>query len=482
MHSLLARQLRKFFPGSPALPDDVRRFVEAVDSAYVQADQDRAMLERSMDLSSNELVQRNSLLTAAERKYREIFENVSEGIYQSNPAGRYLAVNPAMARILGYDTAAELIAAVTDIATQVYVSPTRRTEIVQEIDARGIAAEWESEVWHRDGSTRWVVQTVRAIRGPEGAVLYYEGTFSDVTARKQAERQREQLQNGMIALSRQAGMAEVATGVLHNVGNVLNSLNVSATLMTKRLEGSKLPSLSRIAALFQDHQGDLASFLTGDEKGKKIPALLRMLADHLSAEHQESLREIASLSANVEHIKQIVMAQQSYARGACMLQEVAPASLVEDAIQVNAESLARHRIEIVRQLESVGPILTDKHQVLQILINLISNAKHAMNGLPGPRVLTVRLGLSHADPDKLLIRVADIGVGIAPENLTQIFCHGFTTRADGHGFGLHSAALAATSMKGSLTVRSDGPGRGAEFTLELPACNTSALPQIRSAA
>jgi PAS domain S-box-containing protein len=480
MHSLLQRQIRKCFPGAAALPEEVQRFAEAIDTAYIQADDDRAMLERSMDLSSKELLERNALLSAAERKYREIFENVAEGIYQSTPQGRYIAVNAAMAGILGYQTAAELKTAITDIGTQVYVSSTRRMEIVLEIEAKGIAREWESEVWHRDGSTRWVVQTVRGILNAQGILQYYEGTFSDVTEKKRAERQRTELQNGMIALSRQAGMAEVATGVLHNVGNVLNSLNVSVTLMTKRLEATKLPSLTRVASMLHERRDNLARFVAEDEKGRKLPALMTMLVEHLLAEHAESAKELASLMANVEHIKQIVMAQQSHAKGGCMIQEVDPASLVDEAIQVNSESLQRHKIQVVRDFETIAPILTDKHQVLQILINLITNAKHAMVKPDVARTLTVHLQRSPADASRLLFRVRDTGVGIPVENLTQIFSHGFTTRSDGHGFGLHTSALAAKSMGGSLHAQSDGLGHGAEFILDLPVRMAGNAPQTRS--
>ncbi len=115
------------------------------------------------------------------------------------------------------------------------------------------------------------------------------------------------------------------------------------------------------------------------------------------------------------------------------------------------------------------PITVEKHKVLQILVNLMRNAKFACSesGLPD-RQMTLRVS---RDADIVKISVSDNGVGIAPENLTRIFSHGFTTRKDGHGFGLHSGALAATEMGGRLSVQSDGLGLGAAFTLELP-CRT----------
>jgi signal transduction histidine kinase len=123
-------------------------------------------------------------------------------------------------------------------------------------------------------------------------------------------------------------------------------------------------------------------------------------------------------------------------------------------------------VEVVREFENVPPMNVDKHKLLQILVNLVRNAKYACQ--ESERVdkqMTVRVANGDG---RIKISVIDNGVGIPPENLTRIFNHGFTTRKDGHGFGLHSGALAAKEIGGSLNVHSDGPGQGAAFTLELP--------------
>lgn len=468
MHSLLQRQLKKYFGRVDGLPDDLARFAATVNDAYEQADADRAMIERSMELSSRELLKRNSELAVAEGKYRAIFENVTEGIFQTTLDGRFISANPALARIFGYESPAALMEAITDIGSQIYELPQRRKQIEAEINRHGSISNWESKVRRRGGGTMWISETVRAVRDADGKILYLEGTAWDITTRKQAESEREDLQSQLIGTSRRAGMAEVATGVLHNVGNVLNSINVSASLVSDRVRSSKIAGVDKLAQLLNQKQGELARFLTEDEKGKQVPNYLKHLAEALSGEQSDVLNELASLVENIEHIKQIVATQQGYAKVAGVNEKVHLPDLIENAININQESLERHRVDVKRDYDELPPAQVDKHQVLQILINLISNAKHAVVNHRGDRTITIRLKPSPSRPGNFLLQVCDTGMGIPKDNLTLIFSHGFTTRRDGHGFGLHTSALAAQSMGGSLIGYSDGPGLGATFTLELP--------------
>ncbi len=302
--------------------------------------------------------------------------------------------------------------------------------------------------------------------------------FQDITERKNAEAEREQLHERLLEASRQAGMAEVATGVLHNVGNVLNSVNVAATLAADKLRGSKVGNFSRAAAMLNAHSDDLANFVTTDEKGKQLPAYFVKLAEHLGKEQEEVLNELTSLANNIEHIKQVVNMQQSYARVSGVTEMIAAKELVEEAVRLNAAAFDRHHIQIVREYAELPDLMIDKHKALQILVNLVSNVKHALDGNAlTDRLVTLRTFRSEADPQRVCIEVIDNGTGITAENLTNIFSHGFTTRKDGHGFGLHSAALAAKAMGGALTVSSQGPGKGATFTLELPLARAEAAAQ-----
>jgi signal transduction histidine kinase len=271
----------------------------------------------------------------------------------------------------------------------------------------------------------------------------------------------------LVAASRRAGMAEVATSVLHNVGNVLNSVNVSSNLLVEHVHRSRTPQVARVADTLREHAGDLGEYLTLDPKGRLLVSYLGQLAEHLSGERAETLKELDSLAGNIGHIKDIVMRQQQHAKSTGgVMEPMVVSQAVEDALRVHAGAFD-HQLKFVRDYQDGLPrITTDKHKVLQILINLLSNAKYACEASPqpNPQVL-VRI---RAETGWIKIMVVDSGVGILPENLTRIFNYGFTTRQHGHGFGLHSSVLAARELRGNLVVHSAGPGQGATFTLELP--------------
>lgn len=295
--------------------------------------------------------------------------------------------------------------------------------------------------------------------------------------RRVLERTQElqQAQAQLLSAARLAGMAEIATNVLHNVGNVLNSVNISASLINSRLRSSKVKGLGRAARLMADHAGDLAEFFTQDTRGKLLPAYLGELAQALEAEHAGMTDELGALGRSVDHIKEIVATQQSYAGTPRFVESVKLDELVNEALRMNAGALTRHKVEVVKDIAELPELPLDRHRLLQIIVNLISNAKHALDGVVD-RSPCIRLAAALVDARTLRISVGDNGEGIAPENLTRIFAHGFTTRKDGHGFGLHSCVLAAQEMGGRLSAHSDGPGLGARFTLHLPIDTSEGMP------
>ena len=299
---------------------------------------------------------------------------------------------------------------------------------------------------------------------------------NEIEERKRVEREVERIHRQLVDASRMAGQAEVASSVLHNVGNVLNSVNVSTTLVAERLQKMRLANLAKAVQLMQEHAGDLGRFLTADERGSRLPQYLEELSRHLGSEQKSMLGELQSLAQNVEHVKEIVAMQQNYAKISGAAEKVELSDLVESAIKMHSAAYLRHSVRVVREYETLPSIVVDRHKVLQILINIFQNAKYACDeGSKPDKTVTVRMQCRGSD--RVMVEIADNGIGIAPENLTRIFSHGFTTRKNGHGFGLHSAVLAARQMGGTLTVQSEGVGKGAAFTLELPLA-----PTVRKAA
>ncbi|OPG71996.1 histidine kinase [Pseudomonas ogarae] len=283
------------------------------------------------------------------------------------------------------------------------------------------------------------------------------------------ERTRElmEAERELVDAARMAGMAEIATNVLHNVGNVLNSVNISAELVTRKLRTSKTLGLTKAVNMMNEHAEDLGQFITHDEKGRLLPRYFNELVDSIAAEQKLLIDELAQLTKSIDHIKEIVTTQQTYAGAARLIEPLNVSDLFEDALRMNSGALSRHHVTVIKEYQDVPAIMGDKHRLLLILINLISNAKFAMSHISEhPREMT--LGIRILDETTLCVSVKDRGEGISPENLARIFNHGFTTRKDGHGFGLHSCALAAVEMNGRLHVHSDGPGQGALFTLEIP--------------
>jgi signal transduction histidine kinase len=294
-----------------------------------------------------------------------------------------------------------------------------------------------------------------------------EDLIAQVRAKELALAELAGTQERLIDLSRKAGMAEVATGVHHNVGNVLNSVNVSASLMEKRIRESRVENLSSLVNMLHEHKGGLDRYLASDPKGSHVLPYLAKLSSHFTQERQSLLAELESLTANIWHIKEIVATQQNHARVSGLKDEVSIEGLIEDAFRMIHPGFERHRIEIRREFAGLPAMLADKHRILQILLNLLNNAKRALKESAGrERVLFVRM--RRTGEGVVAVEIQDTGVGIAPENLTKIFAQGFTTRRGGHGFGLHSGVLAAQEMGGTLRVQSEGLGRGATFILELP--------------
>ena len=285
--------------------------------------------------------------------------------------------------------------------------------------------------------------------------------------RKAAEERAAAMRAELIEVSRRAGMAEVASNVLHSVGNVLNSANVSSNLILEAFQSSQGARLTRLVDLLRDHADDLPRFFAEDPRARHVPEFLAQMTATLEAERIQNAHDMKDLQGYLDHVKTIVALQQSHATPVRATAELDLADLLEDALSLEQAAFENQGVTIVRDYEALPLLMVDRHRVLQILTNVISNARDAVHGAAGDR--RISLHVSREADGAAAISITDTGSGIRAEDLPRLFSHGFTTKKDGHGFGLHGSACAASAMGGTLSAHSDGEGRGATITLRLPA-------------
>ena len=404
-----------------------------------------------------------------------VLEHAPFRIFFKDRDCRFIAVGRQKLLRHGFSDAREMIGKSDDdyfSAEQAERSRTEEERIMR--TGTTIVGQDERVVWP-GGEIAWGRATKMPLRDESGVIIGTFGYTEDITKEKELSLSLKNCQGALVDASRMAGMAEIATGVLHNVGNVLNSLNVSSSVLASGLRQSKAESLNKLGQLLNEHAPDLGTYLTEDLKGRKVPEFLESLSRHFSSERERLLKEIEAMQKNVDHIKEIVSMQQTYATMGGMLEPIDAATLMDDALRMSSGVLGRNQLKVIKDYQTVPAIMAEKAKVLQILVNLIRNSKHACDETGRPdKEVTLRVKSEKAG--RVCLIVQDNGIGIPPENLQKIFQHGFTTKAEGHGFGIHSSANAAKEMKGTLNVHSEGAGCGATFTLDLPAAETAVRP------
>jgi len=397
--------------------------------------------------------------------FRNLIERSNDCIFAVEPKwGRFLDVNNRACDSLGY-TRKELLNMMTikDIEVSMPDSSSWQTQMETLRQKSDIVKQGQYK--RKDGTTFFVETSLKLVT--EEKQDYIIAIARDITERKRAEATLKAAQEKLLETAREVGMAEVATGVLHNVGNVLNSVSVTAESIQKRVRNSKISYLGDVVKLIDEHSDKLGDFITNEERGKKIPVFLTNLSKELIDEQERCLESLEALTKHVQHVGDIIQLQQSHSKTKGLIEPTSIAELIEDTIQINAEALTRNNVQIKKEIENLPTLLIDRYKVLQILTNLISNAVYALSkSTREDRILAIHVKESRHG--HVRIDVCDNGIGIPQENLTRIFEHGFTTKKKGHGFGLHSTALSANELNGSIKAHSDGPGKGAVFTVELP--------------
>ena len=313
-----------------------------------------------------------------------------------------------------------------------------------------------------DGNKKLVwLETIKSpLRDAAGAIVGTVGIARDITERKR-------LNAALHTASRLGGMAEVAISVLHNVGNAINSVNVSTSLLGDKLQSRSMKLLARAMDLLSAHKDDLVRFLTADPAGKALLEALPGLSSAITREQQEMIAEMDSLRGHLGQIMQTIQRQEEYARVTSVVEKCSLDQVIDDALAFVLTRCRDLGVQVKTEVDEMLDITQDRNQLVQILANLMRNAVDAVADADRPEKVISVVGQRHGD-ERFRIEVSDNGAGISDENRPAIFRYGFSTKRDGHGYSLHNSNAVAHAMRGALTFSSDGKGCGSVFRLELP--------------
>ena len=373
------------------------------------------------------------------------------------------SVNPSLLRLLGYQEEELLGESPGRIFGEAFAQGAIMEALMMQGSVRGV----ESSFLSKEGQEIPISVSGSLIQDEQGQFQGMVCVAQDITDRKRMEEEKRQLHEELLDTSRQLGMAEVASGVLHNVGNVLNSVNVSVGVIVDLVKRTLVGDVERISQLLDKHQDNLGAFVETHPKGKQIPGYLRRLSGQLLDEKRQMLEELGRLKDNVGRAQQCVAAQQNLAKATHITDPFWLSELVEEAVVINEDLLHKNEIQVVKEFDELPQVVFDRHQILQVVVSLVRNACQAMKAVPVRR-LSLRVKQIPGPPDSVRLEVQDSGVGIPPEDLTRIFGQGYSTNGDRRGTSLHEGALVAKNLGGALTALSDGLGHGAMLTLDLP--------------
>ena len=422
-------------------------------------------LAHAMNLMAFEIEESYKLL---EQKVAELsrinyaVNSASDAIGMMNNELVHFYQNKAFTELFGYT-----VSQLNDAGgAHVIFTDQKKFEEMYRSAVNGVPWIGEVEARSRSGEIIPIFLRIHPIKDNTGSVVGLMKIITDIRERKKAEAELEKANKKLVETARLVGNSEMAATVLHNVGNVFNSVGVTVGLLAEKINRSRIPNFVKTVEMMEQHKHDLTEFLSKDARGREIPGYLAALAKHLAKEQESMAGLFKDVSEHTKHIMELITIQlHNVSTG--LTEMLSLGEILENALQGNTAGASRYGIEIKRNFDDIPPVRLDRHKFLQIIINLLSNARYALKMSHNePKILEVRL--KKKEDNRFLVEVADNGVGIEKGNLDKIFGLGFTTRKDGYGLGLHSAALCAKEMGGSLTVHSDGPGKGAVFTIELP--------------
>jgi signal transduction histidine kinase len=459
LHKLLRRQIEKMNMSYDSLPktlEEWQGFVARINKSYLETDQERYLLERSIDISSCEMLGINTQLEYAQQlvglcywNYNSTNHSISwsKGIYS------LLQIDP-LNSTLNYFNFLELV----HPDNRVHIQEGIKKALQEKIDF-----DFETRIHNENNEYKWF----RLILKPDDNEHQLSGVIIDINNRKESEKKISELNSALLTTARLAGMSEIATTILHNIGNLLNSINVSVVTIKQSLIQLHYKKLSIVVDMMKNNIHQLNDFLVNDPKGKLILPFLEKMAEILEKEYQINNEEVSLVERKLNHIKEIVATQQSLSGVLGVSEKINISELLDNSIEM--ASICPSEIQLTKKrTRKIETIISDKSKLLQILTNLLRNAKESFLDNVINNEKKISIVVNRVDENTFSIRVKDNGIGIPAENLDRIFSFGFTTKINGHGFGLHSSALSAKELGGSLRVQSSGINKGSEFILMLP--------------
>lgn len=396
-------------------------------------------------------------LMATKSEMNAILDNAPNAIISLSPDGKILSSNAASEQVLE--------------CTREELAGINISEIISEKNAElffsimsddGLNNKIEVDIKLKNGEIRPV--ELSGCRYNHNKRIQLICIIRDLTEIREQEKRTAEIQKEYREVSRHAGKAEVATEILHNVGNILNSVNVTISLICSRLKKMPVDKFSQAANMLEEYK-DIIAKESSSGKGALVVDYIKKFSDKLSNTKTDQLNDFVMLADRIDHIKAIVKTQQEHAKLVSVIEDVDVNALLDDLLELNKVTFSNNDIRVIKNYGLIKPVVTDRHKLMSVLVNVINNARDALKGSPNMRTLNID---TVENEYNITIKITDNGVGISSDNLMKIFNHGFTTKDAGHGFGLHSCANTIKELGGELELNSDGNNCGCEVLLQLP--------------
>ncbi len=395
-------------------------------------------------------------------RINQAVEGSSDAIGISNSNKNHFYQNKSFTKMFGYEKD-EFNSGLHP--TDLYADEQVKNEILDSV-LNNMLWSGEIEIVQKNGHLLPVLLRAEVIKDNEGQTIGFVGIYTDITKRKKAEAELAAAQKELVEKAHQAGMADIATGTLHNVGNILNSVKTSGQIILEVLGVSSIDGLKKANDMLRENMDHLDEFIIKDPMGKKLMQYYLKLEDEFTSEHSTTKKHVTRLNNKVNAIAEVIAAQQSYAGAGGLSEKHSLSEIVEDALTMQFGTTGRYDINIIKDFHSIPNIFLQRTKLIHILINLIKNSTESiLESGADEKTLTFSI---YSDGEGIFLKMSDTGFGIEKGNLEKIFSHGFTTKKTGHGFGLHSSANYMKEMGGRMWAESEGEGKGATFILRFP--------------